>query len=169
MIISFCLLLTGCGFHLRSKQEFPVALTSLYFSAKHPNSPLSVQLQHVFRSLHVQFVQHAQDARYSLLITRDHFDFTRPDIVDVSLPTSIKYLLISHVAIQDNIHKKIIASREFQLAQTQTLNQNQLYTSGANTFVHAQLSHEMSTLIYYWMISSNIKDVLSHASHPKTT
>lgn len=143
-------------------------LYQLYFSPQKPYSELSTQLNMLFRSLGIVLVKKPSQAHFSLVITNDLFSYGRPDVVDASLPTTLNFLQTAHVSIQDTHTHKIIAAQEFTVNQSLTLNANQIYTSDANDLIRKQLSREIVSLIYYWLISSQTKDSIHHATITKT-
>lgn len=169
IIIGICFFLSGCGFHLRSASSFPSELHHLYFFDSKLYSPLSIELNTLFQSMKVQLAKKKSDAPFSIIISQDHFAFSRPDIVNLSLPTNINFIQSANVSIQNNKNKKIIANHYFETARSLTLNASQIYTTSPNSEIQKQLNHELSTLIYYWLVSNYIKDALTNAAHPKTT
>lgn len=143
-------------------------LYQLYFSTEKPYSELSTQLNTLFRSLGIVLVKKPSQAHFSLVITNDLFSYSRPDVVDASLPATLNFLQTAHVSIQNTRTHKIVATQEFTVNQSLTLNANQIYTSDANDLIREQLSREIVSLVYYWLISSQTKDSIHHAIIPST-
>lgn len=169
-LILICLMLTGCGFHLRAASDFPSALKQLYFSSDSSYSRLSVELLTLFQAAKLHLVKKQSQTRFSLIVTRDHFAFSRPDIVNLSLPTNINFLQSVNIEIHDNVTHKTIASNYFEVDRSLTLNASQIYTATSNDAVRQELNRELATLIYYWLTSTNIKKALDkHATHTTTT
>lgn len=172
IIILLCILLSGCGFHLRPKGLFPTQLNRVYFFSSKPYGLLSIRMTDLLQADGVTIVKQKSNARFSIVISHDHFAYSQPDIVNLSLPTSINFIQSATIAIQDNVSKKIVASNYFETSRSLTLNANQIYTRNFNDEVHRELSRELSTLIYYWLVSNDTKDALrtlTHANHAKTT
>ena len=167
-VILCCILISGCGFQLRSKANFPRELNTVYFTAAKPYSPLSVQLNDLFQSMGVHIVKSKSNARFSILISHDNFAYSRPDIVNATLPTSINFIQSATITIVDNKNNKTIVSRSFSTAQSLTLNANQIYTSNANDLIQHELNREIVSVIYYWLVSKNTKDALNHANIVQT-
>lgn len=171
MIIFTCLALTGCGFHLRTASDFPVELKQLYFSSNSAYSRLSVELFALFRAAEVHLVKQQSHAQFSVIVTRDHFTYSRPDIVNLSLPTNINFIQSANIEIRNNKTNQIVASNYFETARSLTLNASQIYTATSNDAVRQELNRELGMLIYYWITSTNIKQALKssgHAAHTKT-
>ena len=169
VITTACIFTAGCSFAPRSKIAFPDELNRIYFSADKPYSALSNQLNTLFRSMGVQLVKQKSNAPFSIQISGDNFSYSRPDIVDTTLPTNINYSQSATVAIENNKNHTTIASQAFSTSQTITLNANQIYTANANSIVRQALNRQLTSFIYYWLISSNTKAALYHANHTQTT
>lgn len=169
LIIGFCLLSAGCAFQLRSKAMISSELYQLHFSPERPYSELSTQLNTLFRSLGIVLVKKESQAHYSLVITNDLFSYSRPDVVDASLPATLNFLQTAHISIQDTRTHKTVASQEFTVNHTLTLNANQIYTADANDLIREKLNREIVSLIYYWLISSQTKESIHHADISSTT
>ena len=168
-LILICLTLAGCGFHLRAASDFPSQLKQLYFSSTSAYSRLSVELLALFQAAQVQIVKKPSQARFSFVVTLDHFSFTRPDIVNLSLPTNINFIQSANIEIRDNFTHQVIASNYFEVARSLTLNASQIYTATSNDAVRQELNRELATLIYYWLTSTNVKKALDkkYAAHAK--
>ncbi len=164
LIILFCFTATGCGLTLRKASALPTELHKVYFSTEKPYSLLSVQLKELLRSMNVHLLKPTSGARFSIVISSDIFSHSLPDLVDTTLPTTINFSQSATISIEDNLHHTTIASQSFTTTQSITLNTNQIYTINANSLIHQQLTHEMISFIYYWLISTNIKDTLHHAT-----
>lgn len=157
------MILCGCSFVPRSAIAFPDELKPLYFSTVKPYSTLSNQLNALFRSMDVTLVKQKSAAPFSIVVSYDHFSYARPDIVDATLPSSINYSQSSTVSIVNNKNGATVASQSFTTTQSITINANQIYTMNANDLVRQELNRQMTSLIYYWLISYNTKVALHHA------
>lgn len=169
VIILFCLLSNGCAFHPRSKSEFPKELSTVYFSSEKPYSPLSEQLNELFRSLHVRLAKTKSNARFSIVISNDHFAYSRPDIVNTTLPSNLNFMQSATITVINNNNHSTIGSKSFSTSQSLTLNTNQIYTLNANNLIQYELSRQIVSVIYYWLVSKNTKDALHYANVTQTT
>src|SRR3990167_8139063 len=113
VVILFCILSSGCAFHLRSKSEFPKELGTIYFSSERPYSPLSEQLNELFRSLHIRLAKTKSNARFSIIISHDHFAYSRPDMVNTTLPSNLNFMQSATITIVDNSNHSTIGSKSF--------------------------------------------------------
>ena len=168
-VITLCFLCSGCGFHMRSASTFQPQLKTIYFSSSKAYSALSIQLKGLLTAMGAKLVNHPSDARYALIITRDFFTNSRPDVVDTTLPTTINYSYSATATIKDTQLNKTVATQSFFTSQTLVLNVNQVYTANANELVKQQLNRRIISLIYYWLISIDIKMALQDADHTQPT
>ena len=167
--IFICLLLNSCALTLRSSSAFPKKLRTVYFSSEKSYSLLTTNLKELLRSMNVRLVKQKNQALFSMLITNDHFDYSRPDIVNTSQPASISFSQTATVTIQNNKNNQTIAFHDFATSNSLTLNVNQIYTANANNEMQTELNHDIASLIYYWLISSDLKRALHHANHHAQT
>lgn len=167
-IIFSCIFLASCSFEPRSSKAMPDELSKIYFSPVKPDSVLTTQLNELFRSLHVRLVKQQSAAPFSVIISRDHFSYSRPDFVDATLPTVISFSQFATISIENNKNHKTVVKKEFITGLSVTLNANQIYTADANNLMRRQLCQQLITLIYYWFIASNTQAALYYANHPKT-
>lgn len=169
IVILFCILSAGCGFKPRSKSDFPAQLNTIYFSGEKPYSILSEQLHNLFQSVGVRLVKTKTNAHFSIFLSHDNFVYSRPDIVNTTLPTNLNFMQSATVTIFDNRNNSILSTKSFSTSQSLTLNTNQIYTNNANNLIQHELNRQIVSMIYYWLISKNTKDVLSHAVITQTT
>lgn len=169
MIVATCFLMAGCGLHARTNASFPAELKQFYFSSERPYSIISIQLKQLFKSMGAVLVPHPTEAKFTILISRDHFAYNRPDVVNSSLPTTMNYSQTAKISIIENKNNDVIASQLFTTSQSLTLNAGQIYTTNANDLIKQELNRDLISLIYYWILSSKTKDVLHHASLMQST
>lgn len=168
LLALLCFFCSGCAFHLRSKSDFPKTLSWLYFSSEKPYSVLSTQLTNLFQSMDVHLVKNPSAAPFTLLVTHDHFSYSRPDIVNTSLPTNINFLQTATVTLKNNQNNAPVISRSFSATESLTLNANQIYTNNANGLIKQALNRRVVSLIYYWLVSTNTTELLNHATISQT-
>lgn len=165
-IILFCFALAGCGLHMRNRATFPAELNKIYLSDATPHTPLAIQLQELFHSMGSTLVTHPSQATFSVLVTHDHFTYNRPDVANSNLPTTMNYSQSAKIDIKYNPHDSIIASQSFVTSRSLTLNAGQIYTTNANDLMRRELTQNLISVIYYWLVSENTKDALHHATIP---
>ncbi|HLD84266.1 MAG TPA: hypothetical protein VI844_00685 [Coxiellaceae bacterium] len=158
----FIFFLSSCSFEPRSARYFPKELDRVYLSTEKPYSPLATNFNALLRSMHAEVVKKNSDAPYSIIISNDVFSYSRPVMVDSSLPSTLNFSQTATLTIRNNKNDHDVLSKVFSTAQSLTLNANQIYTQNANTLIQQSLNREMISLIYYWLISSHTKDALQH-------
>lgn len=168
-LILFCMLCSGCGFQVRSKDDFPKELNTVYFSSGKPYSVLSEQLNELFQSMDVRLAKTRSDARFSIILSHDNFSYSRPDMVNTTLPTNLNFMQSATLIIINNKTNTMIGSRSFSTSQSLTLNANQIYTNNANHLIQYELNRQIVSMIYYWLISKNTKDALHDTTISQTT
>ncbi|PIZ03719.1 MAG: hypothetical protein COY58_07745 [Gammaproteobacteria bacterium CG_4_10_14_0_8_um_filter_38_16] len=168
-VIIFSLLSVGCGFHARTNASFPAELKRFYFSSERPYTVLSIQLKQLLKSMGAVRVKKPSEAKFTILITRDHFAYNRPDVVNSTLPTAMNYSQTVKISIIENLNHTMIASQLFTTSQSLTLNAGQIYTINENNLIKSELNRNLISLIYYWILSYKTRDVLHHASIMQST
>src|SRR3990167_6238613 len=134
-----CLLMSGCGFHLRSTTSTPPELQQVYFSTSTPYSPLSTNLRRLLTTMHIKVVKNVAQAPFSIIISRDRFSYGRPDVVNTTLTSYMNYMQTATVVILNNQTHKIAVRNDFTTTQSLTLNVNQIYTADRNGLVQQEL------------------------------
>src|SRR3990167_2825886 len=167
IILFIGFLLSSCSFHLRNAQSFSPELNNLYFNSDKPFNVVSTQLRSLLESNQLHLAKKESDARFSLVISDDVFSYSRPDVVNASLPTTMNFIQTATATIEDNLTHKTIISQTFSTTQSLTLNANQIYTADSNDFMKRELTRNMVSLIYYWLISTNTKEAVHHAIRTK--
>jgi hypothetical protein len=162
-IILICILCSGCGFRMRSVSSFPQPLHSAYFSVEKRYSLLSIAMNQLFHSTNVCSSKSEMQSRFTVALSNDFFTHSEPDIVDTTLPTYIDYSQSALISIIDNANHQVIASKSFTTTQSLTLNTNQIYTNTGENLIRDQITHQMISLIYYWLSSTQVKTALQHA------
>lgn len=168
LIILFCLLCSGCGFKLRSHDQYHMTLTHLYLSTEKPYSPLTTDLCALFQANDVQLVRRKNQAKYSLVITNDLFSYSEPEVVNASLPTTIGFSKTATLTLKNNENHSVIASKTFSATRSLTLNRNQIYTKNANPDIQKSLNNELILFIHYWLVSATKNLTEHHEIKPKT-
>ena len=168
ILLLFCLFLSACGFHMRSSVDFPTQLRQVYFSSVAPYGWLSVQLKELLSSVKVKFSPQQKDVTYSIRVTSDDFSDSKPSEIDATLPTAIEFTKSTSVEIINNHTRKVLIQKSFSVSESLTLNANQIYANNANAVVKQTLNRELISLIYYWLISTDVQEALADdAKHSK--
>src|SRR3990167_2016658 len=120
IIIFLTLLLCSCAFTPRSASSFPDELKPVYFSSVKPYSKLSNELNMLFQSMNITLVKQKSAAPFSIIVSYDNFSYSRPDIVDSTLPTNINYSQSCTISVVNNKNKKTVISDSFTTTQSVT-------------------------------------------------
>lgn len=169
LLLFFSVFLSSCYFTPRSVSDFPTQLKTLYFEPEEQFSTLAIQLKALLVSMDTTFIKKDQKTGVTLKLTNDHFSFLRADVVNATLPSTMSFTQTGTISLIDNKTAKTLATQTFSTSEAITLNANQVYTAGSNDLVRQELNHQLISLIYYWLISTNTKNALAHADQPKTT
>jgi LPS-assembly lipoprotein len=156
----FCVLLTGCGLHLRQACSLPPEIQTLYFEADNPNSPLTIQLRDTLQSLAVQFVLHPKDSPITLHLGTIQTHQTYPSISTASLATTYTLSLSLLVSLTNPQGELILPSKLFSVSHNIILSANQVLLPNIDIASNRELQREASILIYYWLTSENVKIAL---------
>lgn len=162
-IILICILCSGCGFQMRTASSLPQSLHSAYFSTEKRYSLLSIAMNQLFHSMNICNGKSGMRSGFTVSLSHDYFTHSEPDIVDTTLPSYIDYSQSALISIIDNTTHQVIASKSFTTTQSLTLNANQIYTNTKDNLIREQINHEMISLIYYWLSSTQVKAALQHA------
>jgi len=168
-VLISCLCLTACYFHPRSLSSYPKSLQTIYLDSEKPYSALTVDLTSLMKSFNTVFVKKPSDTRLTVRITHDYFSYTRAEVLDTTLPSTMSFGQSATVSIIDNQTKKVLETKDFKTATSITLNANQLYTANSNDLIRQQLNRDIVSLIYYWLTSDDLINTINHATNPKTT
>lgn len=165
ILLFLFLMLTACGFHPRSKADFSPKLYHVYFSGVHAYSPMFTQIQSMLTSMDIDLVKNQREATYTIHISVDDFSSNRADVTNATLPSTMNFTKTTAIDIVDNCTKKIVITKTFSTTQSISLNTNQVYTGSSNGLAQQELDREQVLLIYYWLVSTDIKKALSDDSH----
>lgn len=163
IIVYFCL--SGCGFTMRNNKPFPRVLHSVYIASEKPNSLLTTKLKALLTSHQTSLQNGAHDAPISLVITNDVFNSSRAAVLNANLPSTISYHQTATITIKNNKTNSPIAARSFSSSQALLLNANQINMPTNEYEIKNTLNQDIVTQIYYWLISTNLKNILQHANH----
>jgi len=162
-VILFCLLSSGCGFKLRSHDSQKINLSKVYLSTERPYSPLTTGLCALLHAAGVQLVKHRKQAKYALVITKDVFSASEPEIVNASLPSTIGFSKTATLVLKNNRNHTVIAKKTFEATRALTLNRNQIYTKNANPDIQKSLNDELILFINYWLVT-NTESLSKHTT-----
>lgn len=168
-------LLSGCGFHLRSEQQIPKSLHTLYFKSESPYNPMNAKLRELLTSLNIQLVDNPKLAHYTLKISsvhstqsqsnigsvdNDSLNYNNTDITDTTQAVNYNYNQNVTASVIDNKTHRIIVNRIFTASATQIMNINQVQTVNTTTLATRNLPYDLVSQIYLWLTTNEIKHAL---------
>lgn len=136
----FALLLSGCGFHLRSQTALPPQLKRIYLQSATPFSLLTLQFQQTLKRMGVTIVQQPQSAPITLQLMADNFSqlitgtSTTNQLTSYTLTYTVSYQLL------DPQGNALIEPQHISVNRNFTANNNQMLGS---TNEQALLQQEM--------------------------
>lgn len=169
VIASLSLLVSACGFKMRTNSNWPHALRRIYYVPENPYTSLAVRLKSLLKTMNVALVSSPKQARYSLFITNDQFTSSHAEVVNANLPSTVTYTQTATITIENNHTKKTVVRQTFSATQSITLNANQIYVPNSSGMIRQSLNQDIQTHIYYWLTSKNIKSRLAYATQHKNT
>ncbi|SRR3989339_1119176 len=155
-LIFLCLLLVGCGFHLRSAQDFPPQLRTLNLKTPNPYSSFTTSLTDLLTSMNVQLTKNAP---YTLNISQIEFNNPQAAITTTTQAVTYTYTLTITYSIEKH-SKVIVAPQTLTTSQSVMMNVNQIYNSNSSALTQRELEHTMMDLLYNQFISDNVRMAL---------
>jgi len=149
------LVLSGCGFHLRSAAKVPAQLHTLYLKTPSPYSPLVTQLKATLKSFGIRLVKNHCKAAYTLNLKKIHFSQSNPAITTTNLAVSFTYSLTVNIQITTANNKAVTPLQTLYATRSISQNPSQVYTPGAATLARQELRRDIISQIYYALISKN--------------
>lgn len=129
LLIFTALILTGCGFHLRSDKELPLQLRVLYVHSSDPYGEFTLSLKKTLQQVGVTLVNSPQDAPATLDILQSSLAYPASTAGTSSQAT---VYVVTYTAILDLIDakgKKIIANESVSSTTTMIVNAQQPLSS----------------------------------------
>ncbi len=155
IMIGISLLLSSCGFRLRSATEVPTQLHTLYLKTSSPYSPLVTQLKATLQSLSIKLAKNRCESIYTLNLTGIHFSQSNPAITTTNLAVSITYSLSVNIQITAANNKTVTSIQKLYATRSISQNPSQVYTPGAATLAQQELRRDIISQIYYVLVSKN--------------
>jgi len=160
-IVIFSLLLVGCGFHLRSAQDFPSQIRLLNLQTPNPYSTFTTNLTALLKSMDVKLTK---TAPYTLKISNVTFNNPQPSVATTTEAVTYTYSLMITYSIEKH-GKAIFGPISLSASQGVIMNVNQIYSSNSTSLVHRELERNVITLLYNSLISDNAKKALNNSEN----
>ncbi len=148
--ISFAILLSGCGFHLRGYAPLPAQLHVLHLQTDEPYSPLSKRLQKILQSMGIILVPCAQQAPVTLQILASNFIQMITSVGSSGQITT--YILTQTIVYQltDCSNKVIYGPQTVSTTRTYSIAANQIL---GDTAALNSLKNEMQRDVIYQILN----------------
>lgn len=124
LIISLCLLLTACGFHMQGTRVLAPPMQRLYLKTSDPYGHLARSLEQALKTSNVQLVNSAEQSTAILSILRDD---TSQELLGVSGTQQTRQYTIKVTVTFD-----ITDAKGRSLVGTQTLSESRIITVQSN-------------------------------------
>lgn len=158
ILLIVALLLGGCGFHMRSRQDLPATLQHLNLQAENPDEMVAVQLSALLASLPISLTKHAT---YTLQLSKSQKSHSKANLSNTTQAANISYYQHIHVALINNKTGKTVIEKTFSASIQQVLNQNQVMTAGTSALATQDLPHTLVTDIFLWLSTNQVRDALT--------
>ncbi len=152
VIASLAVLLLGCGIQLRSPNELPAGLHSMYLQTSDPYSNLSNLLNRMFAALDVKMTKSPAKSSYIFEVIGSTFDHDNPAITTSNQAITLTYRLVLVFQVKQG-GKVVFGPRSLTATREVILNANQLFMNNVNPLVKQQLDRRMTDLVFDQLIS----------------
>lgn len=125
IISMICLILPACGFHLRTQNNLPIQLHTLYLQSARPYSLFMNNLRQTLHTLDVQTVDSPNQAPITLRILNSTMTHTTPIIVSSNQARNYTYTLSTAYDLIDRQGKIILPAQSINISRDITLATNQ--------------------------------------------
>lgn len=155
--------LVGCGFHSRSPSNIPPQLRTVYLDTPNPYSHLSMQVRRTLESLNVHLVKSQKKAPVTIHIISSTMTHDTPTIFYSGNAVSYTYSFSVKLELLSKDGKNITGSTTLNISRSLLQNANQVYTPEATAMMERQLTTIMTSLIYNYLTSANVRKALHNA------
>ncbi|MDF1761631.1 MAG: hypothetical protein P1U40_13950 [Coxiellaceae bacterium] len=152
VIAGLAVLLISCGIQLRSPDELPAGLRSMYMQTPDPYSNLSNLLNRMFAALDIKMTKSPTKAGYIFEVIGSTFDHDNPAITTSNQAITLTYRLVLVFQIKQG-GKVVFGPRSLTATREVILNANQLFMNNVNPLVKQQLDRRMTDLVFDQLIS----------------
>jgi len=160
VLLGIGLSLSACTFHPRSPMTIPTQMQTLYLESDNPYSPLNVALRRYLAALQIHWVKKPTAAPLSLHILRVDWEETTYPLLYSGNATTYNYTLHVTLSLETRDSKTIAGPHTLSISRALTKNVNQIYTPNASIFMKQELIKTMVVLIYYYLISDQVRHAL---------
>lgn len=156
-LLSISLMLSACGFHLRSSQQLPPQMSSIYLKTKDPYSPFVIALKQTLTSGGVNLVANQMQAPITLDLTNISFKYYSPTLGNSSLARTYNFYGSLTYRLTNNKNKVLLAPQTITSSRSLTLNANQLLDN-----------NNQSKLLKQAMVQEMVNELFNRLSSQQT-
>lgn len=166
----FCLILSGCGFHLRNSESIPPDLHQLYLQSPNHFSQFHTMLANNLRALHLNLVDNVKQAPITLDIMANTLSHSDPGLVSTNMALPYTFALTTQVALRDPQGQLIAGPATLVSSRVIILNNNQVLNSSIGLSTQEEIIRDNISKLYFWLISGDTQKALAHyANHRSRT
>jgi len=161
-LLILVLLTSACSFQKRSAANIPPPLRTLYVSSSDPYGSLTTEIKTMLRSVNIHLVKHPLESDYILKINSIRFSHSTPVITTTLFVTTVKYYLYVNLSLLKMKRQGTIIQKTLVAFSSVSQDTNQVYTPDVSTLLKNELERDITTQIYYLLISTNTRSALEH-------
>lgn len=161
-ILTLPLLLSSCGFSLRSSFDLPPALKTLYFESIYPYNSTSQTIRSTLQRSDVHLVDLPEQAPFSLHILEEHFTTTQSTVG--SSQQMRDYTATYHItySIKNKQDRTLIGPKTISAQRTITVTANELLeNSNKSLDAKQKMIQEITTRMMHQLESYQTKAILN--------
>lgn len=166
------LLLSACGFHMRSRHELPAQLQTVYFHSDNPVAPAAIALKSMLTTIGIHLVNTPTQARYGISLTRPITSNSSPSgSTDNSNAYNITYTQKITISIVNTKTQATIISKTLSASRSQLLNRSQVLTANTASTATQDLPNDLATSAYLWLTTDDVRHAFNSpvSSQPLST
>lgn len=154
-------LLSSCGFTLRSRNNLPAPLTSIYISM--PPSyygSLSENINVFFTSMKIKTVNASSPSILTLAFTNIEFNATTDTLSSSSNAMNTTYQLKLNVQLLNHHQQAVSEKHTISIQKSQQQNTNQIISHPKELLYQNEMNRDAINAMYQWLASDSItKDI----------
>ena len=165
LLILLCLLISGCGFHLRQPSDLPPELHSVKLESSNVNNAISSGLRSELRALNASLDDSKAPITVRLSNSKSNTDI--PTVFNANADTNYVYTLSVTLTVKSAtgkvIHKSLVEASESVLH-----NVNQVSPPVFTPLMRSTLTKKLVDNIYTLLTSRKVLLEIDHANDPTT-
>ena len=164
---SFCFILAGCGFKLRSQADIPPQLHTLYLKSDQPYGQFESQVRQTLTLLGVDFVADPSLAPATLAIKNTNLAYTTPNLSTTSQAQSYFYTYRVSFSLLNKKAQELLPTKTISATGILILQPNEIL--GSNTQVDVlqqQLQQRCLQMMLEILGSTQVRQIAKKLNNP---